>query len=108
MNIKQPKATLLDRFYSNIEYFQEHLLGKKDIAEQLTVDSEQPNTALMRKFIGSGSVPVNCALLKSPQSSWKSWGRPVTSQSIRQKCTAPTILKKQQHQSLYLGNSVWL
>ena len=44
MNVKKPKATsLMDYFYSNLEYLQENVLGKKVVTEQVTVDSEQPD-----------------------------------------------------------------
>ena len=44
MNVKKPKTTsLMDYFYSNLEYLQENVLGKKVVTEQVTVDSEQPD-----------------------------------------------------------------
>ena len=33
----------MEIFYSSIEDFQENELGKKDVTEQITLDSEQPD-----------------------------------------------------------------
>ena len=66
----------MDKFYSNIEYFQENMLGNKDFKEQVTVDSAQPDAQPViasapdqQKLCWKWRVPVGCALLKTPQSS---------------------------------------
>ena len=40
----------MDKFYSNTEYFQGNVMGKKDVIEQVTTNNEQPNALPQSKL----------------------------------------------------------